>query len=496
MPDTSSDTQSAQHAITDVFDAERGSFLVRFPARLVVGIGLCGVVTLALTGFLGYPASATWADALFRQPWLLYLWLCALVLTLEVAVLRHPSVLRYRIAALTITGIAIVIVGITYFYRIPFQEWLNALLQQLFHLRVAVQRLVSSPWFYAALNFGVLLIFALDSARRWSRRARGLSPNARVDIGLGDTPDAKALPSMHELVSGDLLAGALLCGVLALIFRGDLVSAFWHLITPHVSVTGCTVSWPLGACVPPGNRLSDPPTLTFIDMILALLALPTGLLILALAGATSGLGALGGVAGRRAAVPVAVKDGKSAQAISGQVSKTLLDTLLTGLNRGGRGGATNASPAAAASESLLLPLRNVLWPPLIFLSISGVAQLAKETQAYFHGDKALGSEARLLGFGGLWLAVAVAGIVLALALLVFHGRLVTNTLRFLGLIGLILALTGWIYSLALWSFNHLLLLTHATTRSPFAALEWNTALSFAVFLAFAVALLARRAGRR
>lgn len=496
MANESRDASRARRAITDVYDEEHRTFLVHFPLWFIVALGISGVMVLGVTGFLGKPQSNTLYDAIFGQSWLLYLWLCVLVLTLEVAVLRDLTVRRYRIAAVAITLIAMIIVLITFFYGIPFGELLNSLLDQLFHLRVAVEQLVSSPWFYALLNFGVLGVYALDSGRRWLRRARGLPPSRRVDIGLGEEIDKKKLPGMQQLVAGDLLAGALLAVVLAVIFRPDVIATFWRLTNSAVFINGCTVSWPLGACTPPGLKLSDPPTLTFIDTILALIALPTGLLVLALAGAISGLGALGGVAREPGNSRPIAADGQqqsSTQAISEQVSKTLLDTLLAALNRGGGGGSSTA--AEVASESLLLPLRNVLWPPLIFLGVEAVAQVSTHVQTYFHSVKSLADEATLLAFVVPWAFVASISIVLALALLVFHGRVAENTFRFLGLVAFIALLTGWIYSLALWSFNQLLLLLRASTRHPFDPPAWNTVLSLAALLIFGTLYFARRMRR-
>lgn len=498
MEGTSGHTTSARHAITDIYDESRRTFLVHFPLWFIVALGISGVLVLGLTGFLGQQQSADTYDILFRQPWLLYLWLCLLVLTLEVAVLRDASVRLYRIAMVTVTIIAIVIVLITFFYGIPFGELLTSLLDQLFHLRVAVEQIFSSPWFYTVLNFGVLGVYALDSGRRWIRRARGLPPSRRVDIGLGEKVDTKSLPAMQQLVAGDLLAGALLCALLAVIFRPDVVSAFWHLVNSAISVNGCTVSWPLGRCTSPGLTRSDPPTLTFIDTILALVALPTGLLILALAGAISGLGALGGVArepGNSTPVPVDSSQSQSStQAISENVSRTLLDTLLAALNRGGGGGRPSA--AEVASESLLLPLRNVLWPPLIFVGIAAVAQAAARIQTYFHSSKSPGDEALLVITALPWALVSSASIVIALALLVFHGRIAENTFRFLGLVAFIALLTAWIYSLALWSFNKLLVLLAATNRHPFDPPSWNTAISLGMLLLFGTLYFGRRLRRQ
>jgi hypothetical protein len=489
---------SARHAITDVYDEERRTFLVHFPLWYIIALGLSGVIVLGLTGFLGRPQSDYAYDVIFRQPWVLYLWLCVLVLTLEVAVLRDASVRLYRLVVVATTLIAMIIVLITFFYGIPFGELLNSLLDQLFHLRVAVEQLVASPWFYAVLNFGVLGVYALDSGRRWLRRARGLAPNRRVDIGLGETNQAKRLPGMQQLVAGDLLAGALLCAALAIIFRSDVVATFWHLTNSTVITNGCTVSWPLGQCTPPGLTKADPPTLTFMDTILALIALPTGMLVLALAGAVSGLGALGGVK-RESSVsqplPSSIQQQSSTQTISEHVSRTLLDTLLAALNRGGGGGQSTTTAAEVASESLLLPLRNVLWPPLIFLGIAAVAQAATHIQTYFHGVKSLTDEALLLVTAAPWAVVSAVSIVIALALIVFHGRIAENTFRFLGLVAFIALLTAWIYSLALWSFNQLLLLLGASTRHPFDPPAWNTVLSLGALLIFGTIYFAGRLRR-
>ena len=495
MNGKSGEARAVRHAITDVYDEERRTFLVHFPIWYVIFLGLSGVVVLGLTGFLGRRDSTHAYDIVFHQPWILYLWLCLLVLTLEVAVLRDPLVQLYRFAVVTVTIIAMIIVFITFFYGIPFGEWLNALLEQLFHLRVAVENLVSNPWFYTVLNFGVLGVYALDSGKRWLRRARGLPPSRRVDIGLGEAVDTKSLPGMQQLVAGDLLAGALLCAVLAVIFRPDIVSGFWHLTNSSVFVNGCTVSWPLGACTPPGLTRADPPTLTFIDTLLALMALPAGLLILALAGAISGLGALGGVARgttESRPLPAPGDHGSSTQAISENVSRTLLDTLLAALRRGGGSGSGQPSAAEVASESLLLPLRNVLWPPLIFVGIVAVAQAATRIQTYFHSSKSLLDEATLAITAVPWSLVTAVCIVIALALVVFHGRIAENTFRFLGLVGFIALLTGWIYSLALWSFNQLLLLLGASSRHPFDPPTWNTVISLAALLIFGALYFGRR----
>lgn len=69
------------------------------------------------------------------------------------------------------------------------------------------------------------------------------------------------------------------------------------------------------------------------------------------------------------------------------------------------------------------------------------------SNAYVHQLPAIG-----------WGLVAVLGVVFSAALLVFRWRVAENSLRFLGLIGFVALLTFWIFSLALWAINQLLLL--------------------------------------
>ncbi|MGO8948288.1 MAG: hypothetical protein ACLQUY_11640 [Ktedonobacterales bacterium] len=485
--------EKPRQAITDVYDQDRHTFLIQYPVPFVVGIALVGVVVLSLTGFLGYPHQNSEADAIFNQPWALYLWACALVITLEVSILRHKRLGIQRFAALSVTIISMIIVLITFFYQIPFQNLLNDLIQQIFNLRIPLVELLTSTWIYTIINFGLLLIFAVDSGQRWRRRARGLPPNAGVDLGLGEPVDSSSLPTMQQLVSGDILAGALLCGVLALLLRSDVVGLFWQVLRANVHVTGCTVSWPIGTCTPPGGGRANPPTLTFVDSILALTALPIGLLVLALTASISGFSALLGVkiGEEESQADPAIRNESSTQAVSQQVSQTIFDTIVSALHRWS-GGKAKANPAEVASQSLLLSLRNVLWPPLIFLGVVGVAQFASYAQSYMHSEKTLLDELRYVGPLAIWIVVAVLCIVFALALLVFHGRVAENSLRFAGLIGFVGLLTLWIYSLALWSLNQLLLRTGASDRHPFDPPAWNSAISFGALLIFGILFIVRR----
>jgi hypothetical protein len=129
---------------------------------------------------------------------------------------------------------------------------------------------------------------------------------------------------------------------------------------------------------------------------------------------------------------------------------------------------------------------------LIFLGVAGVAQFASYGQSYIHSNKTLLNELEYVGPLVIWVIVSVLCIVGALALLVFHGRVAENSLKFSGLIGFVGLLTLWIYSLALWSLNQLLLHTGATDRHPFDPPAWNTAVSLGALLIFGIFFLIRR----
>ena len=97
------------------------------------------------------------------------------------------------------------------------------------------------------------------------------------------------------------------------------------------------------------------------------------------------------------------------------------------------------------------------------------------------------------GLAFVWGIVAVISLVLALTMLIFSLRVLDNTTRFLGLVGFIVLLTFWIFSLALASVNQLLLLLNVTGRQPFPFLGASTIASIIAFLvALGLYLVQRR----
>ena len=516
----SSGLDGPDEAITDLYDGKHRTFLIQYPVWLVVALGLAGVAAFTLTGFLGFhDKSATmqgpyfepgFIHALFLQPWPVYLWFCALIYTLQISILRHPRLRRQLVATLLVTTFCVILVGVSYYYNKEIQQLLQNLLTQIFNLRIP--EIGNNPWTYTIINFLVIGIFWVDTVRRWLRRSRGLPPASHIGIDLSANPSESTIrrlvppeemPSMQELISGDLIAAAVLTLLLSLVFRSEVISAFSHLLNINVNVNNCVVAWPLGRCTVPGGTIADPPTLTFIDLIQALIYLPLGMIILALTATLSGLGAVGGVNEQQLnPVPSGTQDETSTESVSEQVSLTVINTLRSALNRRLR----------IATDNLALSLRNAVWPLLILLGVIAVAAVSRDIQSYLHilSDQRtctstacvdyanvqdlLASHQQYLdvGLAVVWGIVAVLSIVFSVTLLIFNWRVAENSFRFLGLVGFVVLLTFWIFSLALSVFNLLFIKTNLTSRVPFPQPGASTIISAVALLVFGVLLLFRR----
>lgn len=432
------DTQRPVRAITDLYNDERRTVLVRYPPGLLVALGLAGVLAFALTGFFGYAGDPPLLLKAFSQAWALFLWFCSLIIVLQVSIFRHPTLRRQRNATLIATGISMVLVTIFYLYGRTFIPNIEDFIYRVLHQHILLSLLGHNPWTYLILNFGIIAIYVVDTAVRWNRRSHGLPPNPRADIGFGKPVDPDDLPAMEELISGDLVAGAVLLGLLALFFRADVVGALVPP-DPHNPFTICTVSLP-GACAAP------PITLTFIDSILALLSLPAGLFVLALSALLNGLAVVGGVNPKSLSKPVVRLEKSSTRSVSEEVTMTLLEALRAALDRGLRYILLN----------LLASLRVIGWPLLVFLGVLSAANLSREIKLYLHTSKyapaSLGYEVGAL----IWGAIAVLAIMFAAALMLYRLRVATNSLKFAALVGFAVLLTVWIFALALFFFEQLL----------------------------------------
>ena len=465
----------AKQANTDLYDEQRRTFLIKYPIWVIVGLSLSGVVAFALTGYLGYSASEPLA-----QPWLLFLWFCALLITLQISIFRDKSLRARLIATLVISLLAILFIGITYF-----NQSLPGILRDLLSRGRFLRALASSPLTYAFVNFALIAIFWADTIRRWVRRAQGKNPSPGVDIGFGYSGRGEKdeeMPSLQELISGDLIAGALLTLLLSFLFEPAIIGSFIH--PQNGPITNCTVSWPIGACVGYGAGPQNPPTLTFIDLIQTLLYLPLGLLILALSATVSGLGALQGVNENHSEESLIMQKpnptGTGAAATG--VADTVIDTLKSALSRRLR----------LLLNSLAGAFRYIGFPVLIFVATYGLAELSTNSQHYLHSPKILLNVAKYILPGAGWGLAAAVGLVVSAALMLFSWRVVDNTMRFMGLVGFIVLLTFWIFSLALWGVNQLLINLNVSGRTPFSPPSWMTGISLALLIIFGAFVLLRR----
>ncbi len=521
-----------KHAYTDVYDPKTRRILVRFPHGLLLALALSGVIAFGLMGYFGYLEDKTLLGLAFHKAWPLFLWFSALVFTLEIAVLRHPRLRRQLTEALVVTIICMIFVGFTALDP----GLLHYILTTLLNIRIAIPQIGTSPWTYAIINFGVLTIFWLDTIRRWGRSRSdqgGESIGREFSLGFGSVAvvESADLPTLPELIAGDLIAGGVLAGVLSLIFHAEVINPLTDALQMGVHITTCTVSWPIGHCVG-GGGLTDPPTLSKIDLIQALIYLPLGFITLALTAtanafnAASGQEEVGG--GYEPAPGTAIATGEQSRAVSTEVVQqpaqveggrqsatvsvtgTIIDALRSALSRRIR----------IAIDNLLVALRNVVWPLFILLGMVALGQAAQNIAVYLHlqSDKitcartnnaypdpvtcqaALEKLSQYVHYQDLAASVALViaaavALTLALMMLVFELRVADNTFRFLGLVTYVGALTLWIFSLALSLSNAFFNLVGWTQREPFPFFGASTTASLLIFLIATLFLVLGR-GRR
>jgi hypothetical protein len=285
------------------------------------------------------------------------------------------------------------------------------------------------------------------------------------------------MPSLEDLISGDLIAGAVLSIVLAILFSQPVAYVLAGLAQSQVVVTACTVSLP-GACPTPNSIPDTKATLTFIDTLISLVVLVFGLIILALSAVLSGLAARGAVdetvlenaPGRQEAA-------RATDSVGEQVSLTIINTIRAALSRSFR------------LTGIFLSLRNVVWPGLVFLSAASLAFGARFVMFYLHNDKTLTITVNYLFPAVGWLIVAAGAAVLALGIYEVSFDVMWNALRFLSIVGFVVLLTFWLFSLAMWSINEFLLQTFVTNRDPFAQLGVSTFLSAVILALYAILAL-------
>ena len=493
------------HAVTDLYCAKRHRALITYSTPLVVAIILTGVAAFLVTGFLGYtdvyhynlclselarphhaagltcpvkPAPLRWFDRPFKEPWLLYLWFSALMVGLEISIMRRlPR--RRLIAVILATLISMLLVGIFYLYGDVLLPFINHLFNGL------LADVLESPWFYSAVNFGLILAFFIGSGNRWLRRARGLEPisdlveatNASAETGGGVVADpasgaagaarspvtsrpltfgeTEVLPPhqlrLEEVIAGDLITGMVLCFVLALLFTYDHISAFvtqvvpgdckpikGHVTAPGAPTTACTLPIPDIARVPGQVPLLGHADLFFVDNTLAFLCLFVGFLILAITAVVVSLSAM-----REDA------DGATAGAAgpATDIIQVIFSALRSAFDRQFR----------AILDYALRSVQNILWPVLILVASFCLALLSSKIEQYLHAHTLDLANADLWTYYIRWFVglplIAVLGTICSISLMLYSGRVLIDAVRFVGRIAVIFVFTFWIFSVSLVAAN-------------------------------------------
>jgi hypothetical protein len=511
-----------EHAVTDLYDRERGRPLVRYPLWLVSALAVTGFAALLVTGLYGYrdPLESSATRNVFHEAWPLYLWLCALLVVLEVSVLRHPTLRRVRVAVLVVTALGILLTGVLSFYSLEIALLLQGFVYNSFGVRVLFPWVGTSPWTYTLINFGLLALYFGYQIRLWVRRVRGLPLRAPVDdtqtpaTESGAPQTSQQDPSLAELVPGSLLGGTLVCLVLAFVMQPQVINVFATLAQSNVPVSGCATVWPLGACLRGGGGPVVAPSLTFLDKELALVFTLMALLLIAPSGVLRGLQGVSSVL--PIAEPEMETNGTSGRVVGRSGFRTVLGLLRSAVGR--IGFHTSLALRTFFDVRVLVfnvawLMRFIAWPVLILLAVIALASTARRAQEHLHllsvqvtcvsattcgdydvvKDEIAQGQMYMAGATAILLGVfAAVATTLALSLLLHRRVVARNTLRYLAVLALHVLLLLWLVAAALASVNGLLLLTGITFRHPFAALDPVTLLSFAATTVAGQVLLLRR----
>ncbi|HEY7834670.1 MAG TPA: hypothetical protein VIG30_13930 [Ktedonobacterales bacterium] len=489
-----------QHAITDIYCAKRQRSLVVFPGALIGLLVVGGVAAFLLTGFVGYancvyaiaPGSSVcwhdaWSDFLYlKEPWPIYLWASAVMLTVQVAILRDPSLRRRLVLALVATLLSIAIVGIVYLFGSELLDWLKQ------NYRQTLTEVVTSPTTYAIINFGIIALYALGSAFRWIRHPRGLTVVGARAIPRRETGPDEA--TLEELISGDLITGVVLFFVMSLIFTDSVIGGFVKYVLDQAG---------------PANVADVPVSLSTADVFLALLCLFMGFMALALTGLLAGLRVLQDQANPAAS--------KAAGRVSSEVVLVILNALRAAFTRQLRNIARRVGYTS----------RRALWPLLLLSGSFCLALFGRYVLYYLHDTGSrnipVSQTSQLLNLL-FALGLGVAGVlatILSTALQLRSWRVAANAFGFLRWVGVVALITFWIFAVSLFAFDvllvrlgvvpgnltvppgvpatgcapaqwyNLVLPLGSSCNQPFVPLSYPTLVSFVAFLVVVGILLVR-----
>src|SRR5215472_7946306 len=149
--------------------------------------------------------------------WPLFLWFCALILTLEYYILRRNHARqRWIYAALTFTGVSIVLVVLAHnptFLSDPI-GWVRGYLPG---WRPPPPDDQAYAKFWTAVNVGVLTAYVIGAVRRWRLRLGGkpLNPHAGIALEGDSQPSAPGVvPQLRQLKWKDVVSELLAVDIL------------------------------------------------------------------------------------------------------------------------------------------------------------------------------------------------------------------------------------------------------------------------------------------
>jgi len=246
-------------------DALRGIFGRRGDAWFVGVAMLLGLVAFAWAGFLAnpdlgnpsFPNNPIIQRLFFQEPWLLFVWFCVLVVTVQLSILLDPQLPasfrpggRRIVVTLIVSVVCILIVVVLRLSSLP-----------------GIPRIDLAKWIgdhhslsLAVLNLGLLVIFWVSAL------LSHLFPGAR---GEGD----EQRQSLSDGLIGDLLAGIIFALLLALVFSIlHLQDVSQHTTAGFVRWDDAVCQWQqLGdhakTCPPEGQGATSPASVEFLSTL-------------------------------------------------------------------------------------------------------------------------------------------------------------------------------------------------------------------------------------
>jgi hypothetical protein len=400
----------------------------QYQVKLVLALSSAGLLAFVLAGLFGYsndppllwsgPLAPTIHKALAAGgP--LFLWFCALILTF---IARHPA-LRERalIRPLVVTLIWISLVSLVYLDYDGVKQvikQITQLIDQIFPNLNATQLVL------LVLNFVPLTLALVNSLWTWANPERALvAPGARAELTTGGAPVDHDETRYLELVSGDLVANALLALLWSFLFIPAFLDAIVRGVTGF-SVSACDASLPVRFPVAAlQNGCPNFPGLSAIDRYLAVFYAVAGFAILIAPGFVRGV--RGGSAAEEAASPATGAAAKGAEesflagviATADRTVGAIVQTL------------RDAFARQLSIVNLTESLRIVLWPGLLLTAVVAAATTANYTQCDIHlpydglavqamcttATSAASEQSSYLWLAMVFSALAVVAIILSLA---------------------------------------------------------------------------------